>query len=167
MKRVSIIGCCGSGKSTLSRKLNELINLPIVHLDKEFWSEDWTPSDRDDFRERVVSLYAQNEWIIDGHYYSTLDDRLRYSDTVFYLDYPTSLCLFRTFKRMLSGYGRDRDDCAVGCPERFDWEFVQYVCGFRKKFRARTIELLNKHSHLEVYSFTHPKDLQAHLQKIS
>ena len=167
MQCVSIIGCCGAGKSTLSRRLNELSNLPLIHLDREFWMDGWTPSNRDDFREHMTSVYQQNEWIIDGHYYSTLDDRLRYSDTVYHLDYSTSLCLFRTFKRMIIGYGRDRDDCANGCPERFDWEFVRYVFGFRKMFRERTLELLNKHSHLTIYTFLHPQDLEYHLKKLS
>ena len=39
MKRVLVIGCGGSGKSTFSRILSEKIKLPVIHLDKLFWKE--------------------------------------------------------------------------------------------------------------------------------
>jgi len=33
MKKVIIIGCCGSGKSTFARQLHACTNIPLVHLD--------------------------------------------------------------------------------------------------------------------------------------
>ncbi len=164
MKRISIIGCCGSGKSTLSRNLHRLTGLPLVHLDQEFWNSGWHPSEKDEFRKRVQSICERDEWIMDGHYFSTMDDRLSRSDTVFYLDYPTQICLVRTIKRIFQGYGKDRSDCAKGCPERFDGEFLRYVINFRKNFRDRTIELLAKHRHLKIYQFNHPRQLLNYLR---
>ena len=49
MDRVIIIGCGGSGKSTLSRALSEKTNLPVVHLDKLFWREGWINIPREEF----------------------------------------------------------------------------------------------------------------------
>jgi len=34
MKRVMILGCCGAGKSTFSKKLGSLTNLEVIHLDQ-------------------------------------------------------------------------------------------------------------------------------------
>ncbi|CRH92083.1 topology modulation protein [Chlamydia trachomatis] len=34
MKRIIVIGCPGSGKSTFSRKLAVITNLPLVYLDQ-------------------------------------------------------------------------------------------------------------------------------------
>ena len=163
MKRVSVIGCCGAGKSTLSKELQAITKLPLIHLDKEFWAAGWKPSDTDDFRSRLEAIYNGERWIIDGHYFSTMDERLSRSDTVFHLDYATPLCLFRTLKRMLSGLGKDRSDCAAGCAERFDWEFICYVASFRKSFRDRTMKLLAKHEHLQVHTFRNPRELQVYL----
>jgi len=163
MQRISVIGCCGAGKSTLAQELHATTNLPLIHLDKEFWTEGWTPSDKEVFQLRMNSIYSEDEWIIDGHYFSTMDARLERSDAVFHLDYSTPLCLFRVFKRMIFGLGRDRSDCAEGCPERFDWEFVRYVASFRKTFRDRTIRLLEEHQHLQIYTFQNPRELQVYL----
>ena len=163
MKRISIIGCCGAGKSTLSKKLQAITNLPLIHLDREFWTAGWEPSDKEDFQSRMKSIYDRDQWIIDGHYLSTMDVRLLRSDTVFHLDFSTSLCLFRTLSRMISGLGRDRSDCAEGCPERFDWEFIRYVASFRRNFRSRTMELLAKHKHLQIHTFHNPRELQEYL----
>lgn len=163
MKRISIIGCCGAGKSTLARELHRITRLPLVHLDQEFWTPGWIQRDAAEFQSRVEQIYRQEAWIIDGHYFSTMADRLARSDTVFHLDYPTSLCLRRVLFRILRGFGRDRADSAPGCPERFDWEFIRYVSTFRSQFRDRTVALLARHPHLVIKTFRHPRELARYL----
>jgi adenylate kinase family enzyme len=69
MKRISVIGCCGSGKSTLSLKLHQMTGLPIIHLDKEYWHSGWRPSESEDFRKRLEPIIEKDGWIIDGHYF--------------------------------------------------------------------------------------------------
>ncbi|TAG06754.1 MAG: hypothetical protein EAZ42_13480 [Verrucomicrobia bacterium] len=164
MERIAIIGCCGAGKSTLARELHRLTNLPLVHLDREFWGAGWKEPDKEEFRSRVLEIYQQESWIIDGHYYSTLDDRLARSEAVYHLDYSTWTCLRRTLGRTLGNLGRVRPDCAAGCPERFDFGFLRYVVTFRKNFRARTVELLKKHPDLTIYHFRHPHELSKHIK---
>jgi ABC-type glutathione transport system ATPase component len=39
MERIAVIGCGGSGKTTLSRRLGELLELPVIHIDDQYWSE--------------------------------------------------------------------------------------------------------------------------------
>ena len=41
MKKIMIIGCCGSGKTTLAKKLSNKLNLPLIHLDKLNWRDNW------------------------------------------------------------------------------------------------------------------------------
>lgn len=41
-KRVVVIGCPGAGKSTFSRKLHAVTNLPLFHLDALYWNKDCT-----------------------------------------------------------------------------------------------------------------------------
>ncbi|HBM16819.1 MAG TPA: hypothetical protein DD381_10820 [Lentisphaeria bacterium] len=40
-KKILIIGNCGSGKTTLSKKLSLISNLPVIHLDKHYWNPGW------------------------------------------------------------------------------------------------------------------------------
>ncbi|MCB9821876.1 hypothetical protein H6801_00670 [Candidatus Nomurabacteria bacterium] len=37
--KILIIGCPGTGKSTLARKLGDITKLPVIHLDK-FWHDE-------------------------------------------------------------------------------------------------------------------------------
>jgi adenylate kinase family enzyme len=165
MKRIAIIGCCGAGKSTFAKQLQAVTSLPLVHLDREFWNAGWREPDKEEFRSRILEIYERDSWIIDGHYHSTLDARLARSQVVFHLDYSTWTCLRRTMGRTIRNLGRDRSDCAEGCPERFDFDFLRYVATFRKNYRERTVGLLQKHSHLIVHRFRHPRELAEYLNK--
>lgn len=54
MRRVSVIGISGSGKSTVVRRLPERLDVPHVELDALFWRPGWVSSPPDEFRERVA-----------------------------------------------------------------------------------------------------------------
>jgi adenylate kinase family enzyme len=40
-KRIMIIGSCGSGKTTLATQLGKKTNIPVIHLDREYWQAGW------------------------------------------------------------------------------------------------------------------------------
>ena len=42
MKKVIVIGCPGSGKSTFARALAEITGLPLHYLDMMYWNADKT-----------------------------------------------------------------------------------------------------------------------------
>ena len=93
MKKVIVIGCPGSGKSTFSRQLHNLTGLPLYHLDLLNWNEDKTTVAKEIFLKRLHNVLSEDSWIIDGNYNSSMDIRLNACDTVFFLDYPTDICL--------------------------------------------------------------------------
>ena len=41
MKKIVVLGCGGSGKSTFSKKLGVLLDIPIYHLDTFYWKPGW------------------------------------------------------------------------------------------------------------------------------
>ena len=65
MKKIIIIGCPGSGKSTLSRSLHKITNIPLYHLDMLFWNEDKTTVEKSVFLDRLLKVIQNDEWIID------------------------------------------------------------------------------------------------------
>ena len=93
MKRIMVIGCPGSGKSTFSGKLHKLTGIPLFHLDLMNWNSDRTCVDKAVFLERLSNTIQKDEWIIDGNYGSTMELRLKACDTVVFLDYPLNVCL--------------------------------------------------------------------------
>ena len=148
MRRVAVIGPPGTGKSTLSRRLAQITGLPLIHLDRLFWSEGWVSTPRDQWEREVRRMVAGDEWIIDGNYASTLGIRLEVADTVILLDLPRSIYIRRVITRMLRAFIRreTRPDLASGCPERPDanfFRFLHYVWGFHQSGRPGLLRYLD------------------------
>ena len=93
MKKVIVIGCPGSGKSTVSRALHNKTGIPLYHLDMMYWNADKTTVEKSVFLERLSAVLKKDEWIIDGNYGSTMELRMVACDTVIFLDYPLDICL--------------------------------------------------------------------------
>ena len=142
MNRIAIIGCGGSGKSTLSRIVSKKKDLPVFYLDTISYKASWVEQDPAIFKEKHDEWINQERWIIDGLMIETLNKRLEKADNVVFLDTPHWLCIYRIFKRLISDYGKTREDMAEGCKESFDWPFLMYVLGFRKNIRPQVIEIL-------------------------
>jgi adenylate kinase family enzyme len=146
MKKIAVIGSGGSGKSTLSRKLGDLLNLPVYHLDALNWKPGWVPTPREEWDTLQKELIKQDEWIIDGNYNRTLDIRLEEADTVIFFDLSRWVTMYRIFKRRLMYHGKTRPDLDEGCPERLDWQFIRWVWNFRRDQRPKIVEKLQKYS---------------------
>lgn len=144
MQRVMIIGSPGAGKSTLGRQLAARTGLPLRHLDAEYWQPGWTEREPDEWMGKLAALVAEDAWIIDGNYGSSLPTRLARADTVIHLDYPTHVCLWRAAGRVAASHGQVRADSAPGCPERFDAAFLGYIALFRRRKRARIMRHLDQ-----------------------
>jgi adenylate kinase family enzyme len=98
-RRVVVTGLAGSGKSTFSLALAARTNLPVFHLDLDFWKPGWVEPSETEWREKQRTVLAGNEWIADGNYHETLDLRLERADTVVLLDLPWWLCAGRALRR--------------------------------------------------------------------
>lgn len=144
MKRILIIGCGGSGKSTLARQLGEKLGIPVVHLDSIFWLPNWVERNREEFDELVRQELVKDQWIMDGNFNRTLPERVKYCDTIIYLDFSRMACLMGVLKRVITTYGTVRPDMGAGCPERFDLEFLKWVWNFNKEKRETYYRLLNE-----------------------
>jgi adenylate kinase family enzyme len=146
MRRVLVIGSGGSGKSTVSAKLGELLNLEVNHLDKFFWSPGWVEPARDEWIKTVTELADRDSWIMDGNYSGTLELRLQKADTIVFLDLPRVLCLWRIMKRFFLYRNGTRPDMAEGCRESLNLEFVEWVWNYPRRSRPKVVKLLQQHA---------------------
>jgi len=126
-KRVMVMGSSGSGKSTMAKRLGELTGLPVVHMDTIWWKPGWVSRPRDEVYAMHATAIAEPEWVFDGNYSSTHEERLARADTVIFLDFNRFVCLFRVIKRWLKHYGKQRPDITEGCPEKIDLPFLWFV----------------------------------------
>jgi adenylate kinase family enzyme len=144
MKRVAVIGCGGSGKTTLSRQLGDLLGLPVIHIDAHYWQDvdgeqvELAPKQ---WADRHRKLLAGDRWIIDGMKLGVLRERLAAADTVIYLDVSTLACLSGILRRRIRFRGRLRPE--LGVYDRITWQFVRWIGSFRRRQRPRILELLS------------------------
>lgn len=140
MKRVIVIGCPGSGKTTFAEKLRNKTGLPLYYLDAIWHKSDRTHISRDDFDARLEEILATDEWIIDGNYSRTLERRLIACDTVFLFDLPTEVCLEGATERL----GKGRYDMPW-IEQEFDPKFKKQIEEFKDKMSPIIYNLLKKH----------------------
>jgi len=152
MKKIMVIGCPGSGKSTFSRKLHAITGLPLYHLDMMYWNTDKTTVEKSVFRARLAEAIRKDEWIIDGNYNSTLELRMQACDTVIFLDYPVEVCLSGVKERA----GKPRSDMPWIETEE-DAEFIGFIKSYNSESRSKVMELLEKYCHKKIYIF-HNRD---------
>ena len=104
MRRVSVVGTSGVGKSTLSRTLAGALDADFLELDSVFHQAGWVPLPREEFRRRVAAVVAGERWVIDGNYTSQVKDLVwARADTVVWLDLPRRTVMrriiWRSFRR--------------------------------------------------------------------
>ena len=160
MKKVIIIGCPGSGKSTFARKLKAITNLPLHHLDMLYWNEDKTTVSKEVFDTRLKVVMENSEWIIDGNYARTMEMRIKECDTVFFLDYPTEICI----KGIEERKGQARSDMPW-VENSNDEDFVSFVNNYNKENRPEVIKLLQKYSDKNIIVFCSRTEAEAYLSE--
>ena len=162
MKKVIVIGCPGSGKSTFARALTEVTGLPLYYLDMMYWNADGTQVDKPMFLERLADAMAHDEWIIDGNYGSTMERRMQACDTVFFLDYPTEVCL----EGIRTRRGTPRPDMPWIETEE-DAEFIEFIQSYNRESRPRVLELLKQYADKTIVIFRDRTEAEKYLQDLN
>ncbi len=127
-QKIIVIGSPGAGKSTFSRKLRDVIELPLYYLDSIWHKSNKTNISAKKFDKKLKNIFSTDKWIIDGNYQRTLKARLEQCDTVFLLDYPLDICLEGAKSRI----GLPREDFPW-IENEFDEEFRQQIIDFSIK----------------------------------
>jgi adenylate kinase family enzyme len=99
MKRISIIGTTGSGKTTLAAEVARILGSVHIELDALNWRPGWTPVSGESFRRDVVTALDAPRWVTDGNYRSVRDLVWARADCVLWLNYRLSLILTRLIRR--------------------------------------------------------------------
>jgi adenylate kinase family enzyme len=127
--KIAVIGYSGSGKSTLAKKLGNIYNIPVLHLDKIQFEANWKERYIETSKKMVREFLEENHnWVIDGNYTNLLrDQRLEEADLIIYMCFSRWTCFRQAFKRYLENKGKTRECMADGCNEKFDYEFIKWI----------------------------------------
>lgn len=162
MRKIIVIGCPGSGKSTFSRRLRDKLGLPLFHLDMIYHKPDKTTVTREEFDGRLKEILTQDSWIIDGNYSRTLETRIKSCDTVFLFDLPTEVCVEGALARV----GKQREEMPW-IEDELDEEFKAAILSFRSEQLPRTYELLEQYAaDKEVVIFKSRKAADSYINRL-
>jgi adenylate kinase family enzyme len=171
MRRISVIGTSGSGKTTFAKRLSDRAKLPHVELDALFWGPKWTPADTALFRDRVETALSGDAWVCDGNHSAVRPIVLARADTVVWLDLPLHVCLWQALRRNAQADWRER----LGQTNRETWSrrlgrdsifwWILKTHGRRRR-EYEALFLSPEAAHLELYRIGTTADADAWLQMI-
>lgn len=147
MNRIAIIGNAGSGKSTLAMQLKEITKLPVFHIDKILWKENWERTPEEEFRVKPRQMINETSWILDGvGYESTWEERLDASDTIIFLDLEKETCIKQALNRMEEDSIRPNPFVPEGCfyPIELKDRQIEVIERLDRELVPKLAELVNK-----------------------
>jgi adenylate kinase family enzyme len=152
-RRVLALGSPGSGRSDIVELISARFHLPIVSLDRE---KATTAGDTAVWRQRISDLAQGAAWAMVGADAEALEEPLRLTDWLIFLDLPMSLCFARVVRAALRGTGSSEVESGVWRAIREVWQFPTDMAphiaqAIERERRNRTIFIL--HSKREVGRF--------------
>lgn len=108
MRRVSVVGSSGAGKSTVARRLAETLDVPYVELDALHWGPGWAAASGPELAERIEAATAGDGWVVDGNYWSKVGPQVwARADAVVWVSPPRWRTMWqsvtRTVRRAATG----------------------------------------------------------------
>ena len=162
MKKIIVIGSPGAGKSTFSKKLKNITNLPLYHLDILYHKKDGTHITKEELEEKLKEIFQEESWIIDGNYQRTLEMRIKECDTIFLLDFSIDTCIAGAKSRI----GSKREDLPW-IETEFDEQFKKFIIDFPKEKLPQIYNLLNLYKNdKKIYIFKSRDEADRYITKI-
>ena len=85
-RKILILGSPGVGKTYFSNRLSEKTNIKVYHLDDYYWRENWESLTEQEWKEVQLEILSHDEFIVDGNYINSLSLRIKYTETIIYID---------------------------------------------------------------------------------
>jgi adenylate kinase family enzyme len=107
--RLLVVGCSGSGKTTMGKALSRACGLPHVELDGLNWTAGWRDlaiHEPDEFFRRVSAAAAEERWVMDGNYTKAREAHWARATAIIWMDTPRwrvmPQVIWRSFTRAVS-----------------------------------------------------------------
>ena len=138
-----------------------MTGLPLYYLDMLWHKPDKSCVSREEFDLKLGEILTKDEWIIDGNFQRTFEERLKRCDTVFLMDYPLEVCIEGVESRI----GKPREDMPW-IEQEFDPEFKEWIMNFGKDVLPRMYEILKRYPDKKVIIFRSRNDADEFLRNL-
>lgn len=168
-RRIHVLGVCGSGKTFFSEKLSKLLKVKVYDLDDIFWIKKEARKDNIKRSEKerkklLKEIIKKKKWIIEGCYSFWIENSIKRSDFVIWLDPPFYVLVYRIILKFLKGK-------FLGSKEGWKdfWALLKYAKNYHKKGQPvgyyEHKKLVEKHKK-EFVILKNNKDIKKFLEKI-
>lgn len=160
MRRISVVGNPGSGKSHLARRLSATLGVPHVEIDAIAHQPGWTELDAGELTARISEATEADGWVVDGNYRAAVVDGPVWAraDTVVWIDLPRRTVMRQVVPRTVSRVVR-RTELWNGNREPWSnlwaWDpersIIRWAWTRHDKYRQRYGSAMTdpRHSHLQ------------------
>lgn len=176
-RRIVIWGPTGSGKTTLSRRLGEMLQLRVVELDAIRHATGWDSTPWEEFGSRLAETLDANAsgWVSDGSYSPVSDIYLSRADTLIWLRLPWRTSFRRLFWRTVSrAWTRQPLYNPTGPRESWRLSFLSRksilwwsISHHRAHIRSTRERLARLGPGVTVYELRSPAEVDSFIQKVA
>jgi adenylate kinase family enzyme len=171
--RAVVIGCSGSGKTTMAKQLAIQQQVCHIELDALHWLPNWQMREANDFRTLVTRAVAQEQWVTDGNYQVVRDIVWGRATTVIWLNYPFWRVMGRLMRRTLKRaytqellFSGNRESFRQSFLHRDSilWYALTHYHAIRKRYRQIFDKIPCAYSHIEWIELKTPSATQHYLR---
>ncbi len=110
LNRVYIIGITGTGKTSLAKKLSSILKIKAYDLDDIFWKRKYDLKRDEKQRSKILNKIVKNKsWIIEGVYTLWVNNAIKKSDLVIWLNFPFYILAYNILKRFILRTGKHKE----------------------------------------------------------
>lgn len=121
-RRITVIGNSGGGKTILCRKLSQLSQIPVTHIDAIQFLADLKIRPHQETIAALNEVMRKDSWIIDGYGpLDILEERFQLSDQIVFIDFPLWRHFWWCTKRQIKNIWSPRVEIPQHCNEA-TWE---------------------------------------------
>lgn len=154
MKRIYVIGPPGSGKTYLSGKISEKLNIDKFSLDDIFWVDVGAYSQKEDpkIRDRKFdNITNADSWVAEGAYYKWIKKGLKRSDKIIILKGSVILRTYRVIRRSLMDRlrGKRKESFYSLCKMlkwgiEYDFKILPKILNLTEEFKSKRVVLKSR-----------------------
>ncbi len=149
MKKIAVIGNGGGGKTTLSRRLHELYQMPLTHVDSIQYTAGMQTRNIKETRIALNKIADSEEWIIDGFGpIDVMEKRFLLAEKIVFVDFPLWRHYWWCTKRQLKSQWSPRSELPENCNEAtltHTMDLYKTLWRVHTKIRPKLLNIFSRH----------------------